>query len=95
MASVRALFMGPAGVPLVEATGGLLSAFLAALSIRNISLTSARLRLAFGPGKQVWASTPVESSLEVVTMTGYLDSGSMKLSIWAIPAGSLPVMRMT
>ena len=45
--------------------------------------------------RQVCASTPVDSSREVVTMTGYLDSGSMKLPSWSWPSVSSPVMRMT
>ena len=44
---------------------------------------------------QVCASTPVVMSREVVAMTGYGDSGSMKLSSWAFPSSLSPVMRMT
>ena len=36
--------------------------------------------------RQVWASTPVESSREVVTRTGYFASGSMKLPSCAWPS---------
>ena len=43
---------------------------------------------------QVCASTPVERSREVVTMTGYLASGSMKLPSCAMPSASSPVIRM-
>src|SRR5674476_281158 len=42
---------------------------------------------------QVWASTPVDISCEVVAMTGKVDSGSMKLSSWALPSSLSPVMR--
>ncbi len=44
---------------------------------------------------QVWASTPVDMSWEVTAMTGKVDSGSMKLSSWALPSSLSPVMRIT
>ena len=44
---------------------------------------------------QVWASTPVVISFDVVAMTGYRLSGSMKLSSSALPSSLSPVMRMT
>ena len=44
---------------------------------------------------QVWASTPVLMRREVHAITGYVDSGSMKLSSWALPSSLSPVMRMT
>ncbi len=45
--------------------------------------------------RQVRVSTPVESSRVVVTSTGVLLSGSMKLPDRAVPPGSSPVIRMT
>ena len=41
------------------------------------------------------ASTPVVRSFDVVAITGWRDSGSMKLSSSALPSLSSPVMRMT
>ena len=45
--------------------------------------------------RQVWTSTPVESRRDVVTRTGYLDSGSMKFPSSFLPVSSSPVIRMT
>src|SRR2546430_10209542 len=41
------------------------------------------------------ASTPVDIRRDVVTISGNVDSGSMKLSSWALPSSSSPVMRIT
>ncbi len=44
---------------------------------------------------QVFASTPVVSNSDVVAMTGYLLSGSIKLSSSALPSRLSPVIRIT
>ena len=44
---------------------------------------------------QVWASTPVLISLEVVAITGVVFSGSMKLSSSRWPSGLSPVICTT